>query len=113
MNLVAKEFVSVRDDGEAALILSRFTGASRELPDALLVNPYDLDEMADAIRIALEMRPDERRGRMQRMHRTVREHNIYRWAGLLLEELERIPNGAQVISTAAATAGEDGSPVSM
>jgi trehalose 6-phosphate synthase len=91
MNLVAKEFVSVRDDEDGVLILSRFTGASRELRDALLVNPYDLDEMAEAIRAAVEMTPEERRTRIARMRQGVREHNIYRWAGLLLSELSRIP----------------------
>jgi trehalose-6-phosphate synthase len=91
MNLVAKEFVSVRDDDDGALILSRFTGAARELRDALLVNPYDIDGTAEAIRIALEMAPAERRGRMLRMRQVVREHNIYRWAGLLLGELARLP----------------------
>ena len=84
MNLVAKEFVSVREDGDGVLILSRFTGAARELRDALLVNPYDVDEMAAAIRSAVEMPPGERRSRMARMRQIVREHNIYRWAGLLL-----------------------------
>jgi trehalose-6-phosphate synthase len=91
MNLVAKEFVSVRDDGDGVLILSRFTGAARELRDALLVNPYDVDEMAEAIRSAIEMSPGDRRSRMARMRQTVREHNIYRWAGLLLGELARLP----------------------
>ncbi len=91
MNLVAKEFISVRDDEEGALILSQFTGASSELRDAILVNPYDVDGMADAIRTAVAMPSDERRARMGRMREGVREHNIYRWAGLLLSELERIP----------------------
>ncbi len=91
MNLVAKEFVSVRDDEDGVLILSRFTGASRELRDALLVNPYDVDGMAEAIRTALEMPRDERRARTARMRQTVREHNIYRWAGLLLSELALLP----------------------
>jgi trehalose 6-phosphate synthase len=90
MNLVAKEFVSVRDDDDGVLILSRFTGAARELTDALLVNPYDIDESADAIRAAVEMPVSERALRMRRMRRHVREHNIYRWAGLLLGELVRI-----------------------
>jgi len=90
MNLVAKEFVSVREDG-GALILSQFTGASAELRDALLVNPYDLDGVADAIRRAVEMPREERNARMSRMHQTVREQNIYRWAGLLLGDLSRIP----------------------
>ena len=94
MNLVAKEFISVRDDDDGALILSQITGASAELQDAILVNPYDVDEMADAIRSAVSMSPDERRARMARMRQAVREHNIYRWAGLLLSELERIPEGS-------------------
>jgi trehalose 6-phosphate synthase len=87
MNLVAKEFVSVREDEDGVLILSRFTGAARELPDALLVNPYDSDAVADAIRVAVVMPPEERRARMVRMRRVVREHNIYRWAGLLLADV--------------------------
>jgi len=94
MNLVAKEFVSVRDDDDGVLILSQFTGASSELRDALLVNPYDVDGTAEAIRAAVEMSPDERRARMARMRQSVREQNIYRWAGLLLNELSRIPEEA-------------------
>src|SRR5438876_4987701 len=93
MNLVAKEFVSVRDDEDGALILSRFAGASHELRDALIVNPYDLTGMAEAIRTALEMSPEERRARMVRMRHSVLDHNIYRWAGMLLSELARIPVG--------------------
>src|SRR5947208_12675732 len=91
MNLVAKEFVSVRDDDDGVLILSRFAGASHELRDALIINPYDLDGTAEAIRTALEMPKDERRARMTRMRHVVSEHNIYRWAGLLMSELSRIP----------------------
>jgi trehalose 6-phosphate synthase len=87
MNLVAKEFVSVRDDDDGVLILSRFTGAARELRDALLVNPYDIDETAAAMRTAIEMPPEERALRMSRLRHQVQEHNIYRWAGLLLEQL--------------------------
>jgi trehalose-6-phosphate synthase/HAMP domain-containing protein len=91
MNLVAKEFVSVRDDEDGVLILSRFAGASHELRDALIVNPYDLAGMTESIRAALEMSPEERRARMIRMRHSVVDHNIYRWAGLLLSELARIP----------------------
>jgi len=69
------------------LILSRFTGAARELADALLVNPYDIEQMAEAIRSALEMNIEERKTRMQRMRRVVREHNIFRWASTLIAEL--------------------------
>ena len=87
MNLVAKEFVAARQDEQGVLVLSRFTGAARELPDALLVNPYDIEQMAEAIRSALEMDTDERKIRMQRMRRVVREHNIFRWASNLIAEL--------------------------
>jgi len=87
MNLVAKEFVAARTDEQGVLILSRFTGASHELADALTVNPYDTEELAHAIHRALEMAPEERRIRMQRMRATVRERNIYRWAGSLIGEL--------------------------
>ncbi len=100
MNLVAKEFISVRDDEDGALILSQFTGASSELRDAILVNPYDMDGMAEAIRNAVAMAPDERKARMARMRQAVREHNIYRWAGLLLSELERIPEGSPATHSA-------------
>ena len=87
MNLVAKEFVAARTDEQGVLILSRFTGASHELADALTVNPYDTEELAHGIHRALEMAPEERRIRMQRMRATVRERNIYRWAGSLIGEL--------------------------
>jgi alpha,alpha-trehalose-phosphate synthase [UDP-forming] len=87
MNLVAKEFLAARRDERGVLILSQFTGAARELPDALLVNPYDIDQTAEAIRAALEMEPEEKQLRMHRMRRVVKEHNIYRWAGSLITEL--------------------------
>jgi trehalose 6-phosphate synthase len=91
MNLVAKEFVSVREDDDGVLILSQFTGAARELHDALLVNPYDIESMAESIHTAVVMGRAERRSRMARMRQIVREHNIYRWAGLLLSDLARLP----------------------
>jgi trehalose 6-phosphate synthase len=90
MNLVAKEYVAGRDDDDGVLILSQFTGASRELKDAVIVNPYDIEEMADAIRFSLTMEPAERSGRMKRMRAAVKEHNIYRWAGSLIAELARL-----------------------
>ncbi|HXJ92147.1 MAG TPA: trehalose-6-phosphate synthase [Terriglobia bacterium] len=90
MNLVAKEFVASRDDEQGALILSGFTGASRELRDAIIVNPYDTEALADAIRTALDMDPVERNARMQRMRRVVKDHNIYRWAASLIAELSEI-----------------------
>ena len=87
MNLVAKEFLAARRDERGVLILSQFTGAARELRDALLVNPYDIDQTAEAIRAALEMDPEERQMRAHRMRRIIREQNIYRWAGNLVTEL--------------------------
>ncbi|HOW27257.1 MAG TPA: trehalose-6-phosphate synthase [Elusimicrobiota bacterium] len=90
MNLVAKEFVAARNDESGVLILSRFAGASRELRDALIVNPYDAEQLAEAIRFSLEMDPSEKESRMKRMRATVREHNIYRWAGNLIEELTKL-----------------------
>jgi alpha,alpha-trehalose-phosphate synthase [UDP-forming] len=90
MNLVAKEFVASRDDEGGALILSLFTGASRELQEALLVNPYDTEQLAEAIRYALEMDPRDKRDRMRRMRRVVKEHNIYRWAANLIGAVSEI-----------------------
>jgi len=87
MNLVAKEFLAARRDERGVLILSQFTGAARELRDALLVNPYDIDQTAEAIRAALEMEPEERQMRVRRMRKIIRERNIYRWAGSLVTEL--------------------------
>src|SRR5882724_6440999 len=90
MNLVAKEFLAARRDERGVLILSQFTGAARELRDALLVNPYDIEQTAEAIRVALEMEPEEKQLRVQRMRRIIKEHNIYRWAGNLITELSEI-----------------------
>ena len=89
MNLVAKEFVASRDDEDGVLILSRFAGASGELHDALVVNPYDTDELAKAIHQALTMSDIERTDRMGRMHHSVLENNVYRWAGTLISTLAR------------------------
>jgi alpha,alpha-trehalose-phosphate synthase [UDP-forming] len=87
MNLVAKEFLAARRDERGVLILSQFTGAARELPDALLINPYDTDQTAEAIRVALEMDPAEKQLRVHHMRKVIREHNIYRWAGSLVTDL--------------------------
>jgi trehalose 6-phosphate synthase len=90
MNLVAKEFIAARADVRGVLILSGFTGAARELPDALLVNPYDIEQAAAAIHAALTMSEAEQRARMERMRNTVHERNIYRWAADLVSELAGI-----------------------
>jgi trehalose 6-phosphate synthase len=90
MNLVAKEFVSAREDELGVLVLSQFTGASRELTEALIVNPYDLDQAAAALAAALEMPEEEQRDRMRSMRRFVAEFNVYRWAGRMLVDTARL-----------------------
>lgn len=87
MNLVAKEYVAAKTDDDGILILSEFAGAARELSDALIVNPYDTEQFADAIRYAVEMDEGERRTRMERMRRQVEENNVYRWAANFLTDL--------------------------
>jgi len=108
MNLVAKEFIAARQDEQGVLILSRFTGAARELLDAVLVNPYDIEHTADAIRAALEMDFEQRTARMQRLRKVVKEQNIYRWAGSIIGELcgvrLDIPVSAQAPNWASASA---------
>jgi trehalose 6-phosphate synthase len=84
MNLVAKEFVAARDDEQGVLVLSQFTGAARDLTEALIVNPYDLRQAAGALAAGLRMPPSEQRVRMQSMRRLVSEFNVYRWAGRML-----------------------------
>lgn len=90
MNLVAKEYIGAQEQESGVLILSEFTGAARELRDALIVNPYDIEQMAEAIRTGLEMDPAEKKARMRRMRETVKERNIYRWAGDLIGSLAQI-----------------------
>jgi alpha,alpha-trehalose-phosphate synthase [UDP-forming] len=90
MNLVAKEFVAARDDEDGVLVLSRFTGAAVELRDALLINPYDVVGVAEAIHAGLEMSREERRDRMERMRRQVMEYNIYMWAAKVLGDLREL-----------------------
>jgi trehalose 6-phosphate synthase len=90
MNLVAKEYVAAHDDEDGVLVLSKFTGAATELLDALIVNPYDIEGVAEAIHQALEMNLDERRKRMHRMRHHVMDHNIYRWAASILGDLREL-----------------------
>ncbi|CAN5508223.1 trehalose-6-phosphate synthase [soil metagenome] len=84
MNLVAKEFIASRDDERGVLVLSRFAGAAGELPEALIVNPYHVDQTADAIYQAIVMNPAEQGERMRSLRSYVRDFNIYRWAGRML-----------------------------
>jgi trehalose 6-phosphate synthase len=90
MNLVAKEFVAARDDEQGVLVLSRFTGAAHELHEALIVNPYHIEQTADALYRALTMPDFEQRERMCNMRALVRDFNIYRWAGRMLLDAARI-----------------------
>lgn len=90
MNLVAKEFVASREDNDGVLILSQFTGASRELQDAIIVNPYSIEDMADSIQIALTMNHKERSERMSRMQTILKERNVYRWAANIITALSHL-----------------------
>ncbi|HSF68930.1 MAG TPA: trehalose-6-phosphate synthase [Nitrospira sp.] len=96
MNLVAKEFVAARDDEQGVLILSQFTGAASELPDALVVNPYNIDQCAAAMHVALTMAPVEQRARMRSMRGIVQEFNVYRWAGRMLMDAARMRQRARI-----------------
>ncbi|MCP5158857.1 MAG: trehalose-6-phosphate synthase [Gammaproteobacteria bacterium] len=91
MNLVAKEFVAARSDLDGVLVLSEFTGAARELTDALIINPYDTEQFAEALQQALDMPANERQERMSRMRQQVEVHNVYRWAADFLTALTAGP----------------------
>lgn len=87
MNLVAKEFVATRDDEKGVLILSQFTGASRELKEAFIVNPYNGEQTADKIKEALEMKPFEQTKRMRDMREVIKNYNVFRWSAELLKSM--------------------------
>jgi trehalose 6-phosphate synthase len=90
MNLVAKEFVAARDDERGVLLLSRFAGAARELTEALIVNPYDVEAVADVLIAALSMHGSEQGERMRALRQQVAENNVYRWAGRMLLDATRL-----------------------
>jgi len=90
MNLVAKEFVAARPDGDGVLVLSHFTGAAEELEQSLRINPYAVDELAAALQQALCMEESDRRARMAALRETVARNDIYHWAGKIISELGRI-----------------------
>ncbi len=96
MNLVAKEFVAASSNDKGVLILSPFTGAARELEQALLVNPYDTDAMAEALHQALSMPPEEQAARLKLMRRRVAEHNIFRWAESILRDVAELAEASAV-----------------
>ncbi len=98
MNLVAKEFVAARSDGKGVLVLSHFTGAARELAEALIVNPYDLDEASAALGYALRMPLEEQRERMRSLRLLVAEFNVFRWAGRMLEDAGKLRKRDRIAS---------------
>lgn len=87
MNLVAKEYAASKNDLNGTLILSRFAGASKELTDAIQINPYSIEEFADSIKLAIEMPSEEKRKRMENMRSIIKTNNVYRWAGSIISEL--------------------------
>jgi trehalose 6-phosphate synthase len=97
MNLVAKEFVAARDDERGVLVLSQFTGAARELTEALIVNPYDLEEASSALGAAITMPREEQRDRMHAMRGLLAEFNVYRWAGGMLVDAARLRRKASIL----------------
>jgi trehalose 6-phosphate synthase len=97
MNLVAKEFVGARDDEQGVLILSQFTGAARELTEAVVINPYDIDQFAAALHLGLTMPKLEQRARMQSMRGLIQEFNVYRWAGRMLIDAARMRQKERVM----------------
>ena len=92
MNLVAKEFIAARDQNDGALILSRFAGASQELHGALIINPYDIEQSADAIKASLEMPVEMQMHKMKQMRKTIMNHNVYAWASGILRTMASIQN---------------------
>jgi trehalose 6-phosphate synthase len=106
MNLVAKEYVAARDDEQGVLVLSRFAGAARELTEALVVNPYDIEEASDALAAALAMPADEQRARMRAMRALVAEFNVYRWAGRMLVDASRLRRHDQLAGLLARGIGD-------
>jgi alpha,alpha-trehalose-phosphate synthase [UDP-forming] len=93
MNLVAKEYVAARSDGDGVLVLSKYTGAAEELKDAMLINPNDIGRFAVTIKQAIEMPETERRRRMKNMRKAVAGNNIYRWGASMITRLVEIAKG--------------------
>ena len=113
MNLVAKEFVAAREDEQGVLLLSMFAGASKELLEALIVNPYDAAMMGDILLQALTMSEEEQRQRMRRMREIVRENNVYRWAGSMLLDAARLRKRDAVDRAVGAAPAAPGNVISL
>ena len=90
MNLVAKEYIAAKDDEKGVLILSQFAGASRELKEAIIINPYNTEQVADTIKSALEMSEAEQKKRMKKLRRVIKNHNVYRWSAELLRTMANL-----------------------
>ncbi len=98
MNLVAKEFVAARGDGDGVVVLSEFAGAAQELPEALIINPYDIEAIKSALLTAMEMPEEERRSRMEMMRDSVRHNDVHHWAQHFLERLAAMPGDRHRLS---------------
>jgi trehalose 6-phosphate synthase len=110
MNLVAKEFVAAREDDRGVLVLSSFTGASRELTEALIVNPYDLEEASDALAAALHMPAQEQQARMRPMRSLVAAFNVYRWAWRMLIDAANVRTKDRLVGRIATSSIADEDP---
>jgi trehalose 6-phosphate synthase len=106
MNLVAKEFVAARSDLRGVLVLSEFTGATKELTEALIVNPYDLEDSSDAMALALRMPETEQNDRMRSMRSVLAQFNVYRWAGKMLVDAARVRSQERVAARLTERAGK-------
>ena len=100
MNLVAKEYIASQVEAKGALVLSAFTGAARELPQALIVNPYAIDDVVETIHQALTMPEKERQQRMQALRSTIRDHNVYHWARKIVDHVYKIEKNSFLLATA-------------
>ena len=113
MNLVAKEFVAAREDEQGVLLLSTFAGASKELLESLIVNPYDAAMMGEALLQALTMAQAEQSQRMRRMREIVRDNNVYRWAGSMLLDAARLRKRIAVDRAVGASQAAPGNVISL
>jgi trehalose-6-phosphate synthase len=110
MNLVAKEFVASQVERRGVLICSEFAGAAETLDNALLINPYDMESVADTLKQAIEMAPDERARRMARLQEHISEHNIYKWLIDIFAELDHIRGESHVAALAPLELPRRGAP---
>jgi trehalose-6-phosphate synthase len=110
MNLVAKEFVASQIEGKGVLICSEFAGAAEALDNALLINPYDIESVADTLKQAIDMSAEERAQRMARLQEHISEHNIYKWLAEIFAELHHIRGERHVTALAPLESPRSGDP---